>query len=499
MLWILTCAKFKGLPLPANSHHQSSSSCRGLSVPWVVYPESVEGIDKTHPEIAIFWHPTLNGQLSPSDVSKGSDKRVYWLCKKGHEYQSRVKDRIKANGCVVCSNRKVIPGVNDLVTLYPELAAQWHPLKNGRKDPTKSLGGQSKIWWKCDLGHEWAVTVWSRVYFKTGCPVCSNQVPWSGFNDLLTTHPELATQWHSTKNGKLKPSEILAGSPRKIWWKCDLGHEWEAACSSRALMGVGCPVCSNKQIVSGVNDLASRHPEVSRQWDFEKNFPVTPDKVAPATSKSFWWICGEGHSWKASISSRTTKNSDCPFCGGQRAIPGKTDLATTHPYLVAEWHPTRNHGLNPTEVMAGTDKKVWWLCPKGHEWSAPPYNRKIGVGCPSCAKTGYSPSENGYIYLLSKFNEQLQQFGISNFPEDRLRVHKKNGWQVLDVLGPADGVWVAETEAALKEFFRKKGILLARDGTNRFDGYTETWDSQHVRYDSIQALLEELRSSEWEK
>ncbi len=457
----------------------------------------MEGIDKSHPEVAAEWHPTLNGNLSPGDFSKGSDKVVYWLCSEGHSYSSRVKDRVKAKGCAVCNNRRIIPGVNDLASQYPEIAAQWHPTKNGTREPSQLLGSKKRVWWLCELGHEWQVGVWNRVYFKSGCPFCANQRAWPGFNDLSTTHPKVAAQWHPTKNKAVAPTQILSGSSTKFWWMCLSGHEWEAACSSRTISGVGCPVCSNKKIVSGINDLATLFPRISAQWDIEKNAPQTPREIAPATSKSFWWLCDEGHSWKTAVANRTRFDSKCPFCGGQKPILGKTDLESTHPNLASEWHPTRNGALRPADVMAGTQRKIWWMCDQGHEWSAPPFNRKKGVGCPNCAIYGYTPSENGYLYLLEKENESLQQFGITNNPKDRLRTHKKNGWHLLDVLGPADGYWIAETESAFKAYFRQKGLLMNRDRQLKFDGFTETWDSSNLRYKTIEQILGDLRNSEW--
>ena len=70
---------------------------------------------------------------------------------------------------------------------------------------------------------------------------------------------------------------------------------------------------------------------------------------------------------------------------GIRAIPGKTDLATVNPTLAAQWHPTLNGDLLPSQVAPRSHKKVWWRCPTcGHEWTAMIANRSRGTGCPQC-------------------------------------------------------------------------------------------------------------------
>jgi hypothetical protein len=147
--------------------------------------------------------------------------------------------------------------------------------------------------------------------------------------------------------------------------------------------------------------------------------------------------------------------------------------------------------------MAGHEHKVWWRCSEGHEWPTQPYNRKKGVGCATCAKTGYGSGEPGYLYLLAKEEQGLQQFGISNFPNTRVSQHKRSGWEVIDVVGPADGRWIRETETALKAFFRAKGLLLPRDYRDKFDGYSESWNSTVLSFSSVNEMLDELRGSEW--
>lgn len=124
------------------------------------------------PSLAAQWHPTLNGDLTPQDVTPSSNKRVWWVCDKRHEWEARVNNRKSGNGCGICAGTRVLAGYNDLATLNPALASQWHPVKNGVLAPDEiSPGSHKKVWWQCALGHEWQARVDTRKLGK-GCPRC---------------------------------------------------------------------------------------------------------------------------------------------------------------------------------------------------------------------------------------------------------------------------------------------------------------------------------------
>lgn len=120
-------------------------------------------------------------------------------------------------------------GFNDLATLYPELAAEWHPTKNGALTPEQVLAGSEKrVWWQCGRGHAWQTSVSTRTRANCRCPVCAGRTVLAGENDLATLSPELAAEWHPTLNGALTPDMVTAGSNKRVWWQCRLGHVWRA-------------------------------------------------------------------------------------------------------------------------------------------------------------------------------------------------------------------------------------------------------------------------------
>lgn len=334
------------------------------------------------------WDTEKNLPETPSKITYGSRRKMWWKCEKGHSWKTAVFVRTGGGaGCPVCAGKIPVPGENDLATMYPEVAAQWHPEKNGNLTPQQFLPGSSRsVWWKCQKGHEWSARIKSRVS-GTGCPVCTGRRIVEKKNDLASEYPQLAEQWNTKRNGALKPEHVSPGTRKKVWWTCEKGHEWQASVVSRTSLGTGCPVCSGKKVVPGENDLATAYPEIAAQWHPEKNGRQTPQEVSPFSNRKVWWKCALGHAYQAVVASRTMGGGDCPYCSGRRVLPGFNDLATTEPVLAKQWHPEKNGTLTPRDVTAGSRKKVWWICSEHHEWKSVIYSRTGSrpTGCPVCA------------------------------------------------------------------------------------------------------------------
>ena len=343
-------------------------------------------LEMHYPNLVKEWHPTKNGKLLPSMFTPKSNKKIWWMCEKGHEWEAKISRRTSGDNCPYCSSRKVLKGYNDLATLNPELAKEWHPTKNGDLQPSDFTHKSKKmVWWLCENGHEWEAKILSRAY-GTGCPYCVNKSVNAGFNDLATLNPELAKEWHPTKNGDLTPYDVTVGSSKSVWWKCSVcGYEWQGVVSSRNC-GSGCPACLGRMVIPGVNDLATTHPDLINEWHPTKNNGLTPVDVTKGSHRKVWWRCEKEHDWQATISSRV-RGSGCPVCSGKNILSGFNDLETLNPELASEWHPTKNGEFKPSDVTPGSDKKVWWKCKVcGYEWQAVIGSRNRGRGCPECAK-----------------------------------------------------------------------------------------------------------------
>ncbi len=342
-----------------------------------------------NPNLAAEWHSEKNVDLTPSDVTAGSDKKVWWKCDKAdvHEWQATIASRNRGAGCPFCSGRRASK-LNNLALSNPELVREWHPTKNGDLTPADvTAGSDKKVWWKCTKAddHEWDTKVQERTR-GNGCPMCSGKrVVMS--NSLAFLNPELAKQWHPTKNEDVTPEKVTAGSGKRVWWKCPEGddHEWQAPPSTR-MKGVGCPYCAGIY-VSKDNCLATKNPELAKQWHPTKNGDLTPCDVTAVSGKRVWWKCpkGDDHEWSASAANRV-KSGGCPICSNQR-LARSNSLGAVNPELASEWHPTKNRDLTPFDVLPSTNRKVWWKCKKNpdHEWEAKLNNRYNGKGCPICA------------------------------------------------------------------------------------------------------------------
>jgi hypothetical protein len=417
-----------------------------------------------HPELAKEAHG-----WDPTTVIAGTGKKLEWKCKFGHTWTAAADSRNRGRGCPICSNQKVLSGFNDLATKHPELAKEAH----GWDPTTVTSGTDKKFSWKCISGHTWSTSVNGRTSGR-GCPICSNHEVLAGFNDLATKNPELAKEAHGWD-----PTNVNAGSSKILQWKCKYGHNWSASVANR-YHGDRCPICSNKKVLSGFNDLASTHPELAKEahgWD--------PTTVTAGTHKKLEWKCKFGHFWETTGHSRVS-GLGCPTCSNYKVLPGFNDLASTHPELAKE-----AHGWDPTTVIAGQRKKLTWKCKEGHTWTARSDHRSNGIGCPSCATSGFDPNQDGYLYFLIHPKWEMFQIGITNFPKVRLNTHSKIGFELLELRGPMDGHSAQELETALLRYLKSQNADLSPEHVaGKFDGYSESWTMDSYKVNNLKELID---------
>ncbi len=204
------------------------------------------------PELLDEWHYDKNVDLDPKMLSAGSSTKVWWRCNSDatHEWLSNIRNRVrKGHGCPYCKNQVTDPK-RSIATLFPQLMEEWHLVKNDALDPMKILpGSQRRAWWQCKDGHEWDSFIFSRTKNDLGCPECRGRIP-SEKNSLATIFPDVAVQWHPTKNKDLTPKSVTSKSGKKVWWKCrDCLYEWRAEIKNRTHLNSHCPMCSRDNAV----------------------------------------------------------------------------------------------------------------------------------------------------------------------------------------------------------------------------------------------------------
>jgi len=201
-------------------------------------------------------------------------------------------------------------------------------------------------------------------------------------NSLSNVNPGLAMEWDSERNGVLSPHEVTYGSKKKVHWVCSMNkdHRWKAAVYSRNI-GSGCPYCANQR-VSKDNSLAKVNPKLSAEWHPTMNEDKTPSDVLPGSRYMAYWKCKCGYEYKATVNHRT-QGTGCPSCSG-RVASERNSLSSLRPDLSREFHPTKNGCLTPNCISVFSDKEVWWVCSKGHEWKMSTARRSRIDGCPYC-------------------------------------------------------------------------------------------------------------------
>lgn len=356
------------------------------------------------PELAALWDNARNGGLQPSAVQFRSEKLVSWRCKaeRDHAWREAPASRVqklvdgsyRTMGCPFCSSHRITHR-NSLAAAYPNIARDWHPRLNGSLRPNAAPPRSNKTaWWRCAEGHIWKTTIANRTRLGTGCPYCA-RVLLAPENSLAARQPALAAQWHPSKNGDLKPTDVAScSSHRTVWWKCPVArdHEWQASTAARS-RSPSCPFCANRRLARS-NSLARRFPALARQWHQRRNGQLRPEDVIATARHKAWWKCPKGsdHEWSCRIEQRVRRKTGCPFCAGKH-VSKTNSLATLYPKVAVQFHPRRNGKLRPSEVVATSNLSVWWRCPLRHDWFAPVRERTVFArGCPVCAESGIAKS-----------------------------------------------------------------------------------------------------------
>lgn len=291
------------------------------------------------PELALQWHPTKNGDLTPEKITPGSEKKVWWFCPNvfecncPHEWVTNLNNKISNIGtkCPFCNGTS---GNNfcyhqSLEYLYPNLCLEWHPEKNGNLKPSDFKPGSStKVWWlcnksKCSCVHQWETCIFDRIR-GSGCPYCAHQ-KYCVHESLLGKFPQITSKWHPTLNGNLKPENFSLHSNIVVWWKCEnvtecgCEHVWKTKISHITSKNASsCPFCSVAPRVCCLHQsLLYKNPLLANEWCYEKNGNLRPESFTVKSGIKIWWKClvNSEHTWVAIIRERNNnKGSGCPFC-----------------------------------------------------------------------------------------------------------------------------------------------------------------------------------------
>ncbi|TDL44667.1 zinc-ribbon domain-containing protein [Kocuria rosea] len=370
-------------------------------------PSVTNRLDILHEEIAAEWDTEANA--GPPSVVATANRKAWWRCSScDHRWEAKVNRRTRdGSGCPRCAWKKNAtamsgksqgPKLRVMVSDVALMAQRYDPANALPAD--KVSAHSSKVYrWRCPVGWDHVYEAQAASVFVSPhgrCPCCAGRQP-SVTNRLDILHEEIAAEWDTEANGG--PPIVVATSKQKASWRCAVcDYRWETSVYQRTVMGRGCRLCAQRANGAARSkprpgrSLTEIAPTVAAQWHPTKNAPLRPEDIAAFSSKPRWWQCADGHEWEAVPSDRAgEKGSRCPVCTGHVAT-ATTSLAAMYQEVAEEWHPTLNGKLTPHLVLPGSAKKVWWLCPQGHDYDSTVSNRTTHGGqCPFCSgrRVGY--------------------------------------------------------------------------------------------------------------
>lgn len=430
-----------------------------------------------NPELSKEWNYTKNGDLLPSMVTPSSGKKVWWICSRGHEWLASIEHRANGRGCPIC--------LTDRRSSFPEQAIFFYLSK-----AYINTQNRYKLKQKYELDifiPELNIAIeYDGVFFhssdkvakieKAKNAVCYGEKVllvrikedknteksyierWNNYLVIITFNPEKG--YKNLQSVLMQLLSVIKEKDNNV--AVDINLERDRLEILELL----------KQ--SDVKDnLEYKCPAIVSEWNYTKNGNLCPSSFAWASNQSVWWICPEGHEYKAKISNRTVLNRGCPICAVRKRSESKHKRNVeknnfqkycyehNKEFLLDEWDIKANGGKTPAAYSTGNGQPVWWSCKTcSHKWQASIPNRIKGTGCPQCyirrrkeQKNSKPVSDdnslvrwchkNNHIELLSEWNKQRNQHPAENYTYGS---HAKVWWKC----NSCGNEWEAEIKARVR-------------------------------------------------
>lgn len=367
-------------------------------------------------------------KICPEEVGTGSKKKVWWRCKKGHEWQATIASRNHGNGCPVCANRIIIPGDNDFATKNPDLLQDWDYSKNEFLPTAISPGSSKRVHWKCNkCQHEWSTPVSVRAIRGVGCPKCSShrhtsfaekaifyyfsqidvnaienyRAAFLGSSELDIYLPDMnigieydGSFYHQRVSRDIRKDNLCKrhniklyrirepGCPKLNSSSICIDKHGESSRSLdkcieqliRLIFGENTIEINTEKDRVGIfslidfqdirNSLNNKNPSLAFEWNYEKNGNLTPNNVSSKSDKKVWWKCNKCNNEWEATIASRSQGNGCPFCCNKKILEGLNDLGTINPVLALDWNYDKNTNLAPKDIASNSGKKVWWKCNK---------------------------------------------------------------------------------------------------------------------------------------
>ncbi|MEN2468108.1 zinc-ribbon domain-containing protein [Ornithinibacillus sp. JPR2-1] len=304
---------------------------------------------------------------------------------------NRIKEMVNVDvdNMAILAQIPPIEEKDSLADLFPDISKMWDESRNYGLLPINFKAySNHKAWFICDKGHPSLVQINSKANGH-GCKVCKGQVATEEYN-LELLFPEIAKEWNHDLNKGTPDMYLPFSNEVKIYWDCPkCKSTYDKMINERTGGRENCPYCAGKR-VNETNCLSTTHPQLVKEWDYDRNGELTPERITKGSHDKVYWICDKGHSYPAYVYRRAGKNgTGCKTCyelygrRSARKVKRENSLAVKKPELAKQWHPTKND-KSPYEVGVSARIEYWWFCEKcGHEWEASPNSRR-SLKCKSC-------------------------------------------------------------------------------------------------------------------
>lgn len=287
--------------------------------------EAVYNVAITNPEIVTVWDFDKNSRNIKTVLPYERGTEFWFKCKKGHSFKKSMFNMIRCvnsrfQGCPECL--RLERESNLVVNKGKDILKFWDYSKNKENPENLTLWSGGEYNFICEKGHSYSSSL-GHVYRSiteshgrvSGCPYCANKII-TYENSFAGRFPEKVKYWDMEKNKGVKPEEVAFHTEVKYWFKCDEGHSyfvqpWSVGTSNFA----GCRICSGKEVIEGVNDLATLYKDlVDKFWDYDGNI-ISPREVTRQSTKIVSWLCINcGCSYYQRIDSRINCVGYCPSC-----------------------------------------------------------------------------------------------------------------------------------------------------------------------------------------
>ena len=349
-----------------------------------------------YPNIAKEWHPSKNGKLNPNDITPYSNKKVWWICERKHEWKTSIDKRSSRNqGCPICRSQTSRPELY----IFSEFSTIFQKVEHRKK-----IDGMEVDIFIDDLniGIEYDGSFFHKSKLKKDLSKRKKLMKKVHMINIREHPLESITKndilWHRSNEYHPLVMKILENFLKSDF---DL-HKSEK--SIKEYLNEASPrneIFFNEMVsyLPGPlpsESLVAKFPKIAQEWHPTKNGELKPHNFSHGSTWKAWWLCKEGHEWNAAIANRTPsssrKGNNCPSCNKYSSIVRvKNNLKSNFPKIAQEWHPTKNGELNPNLITKRSGKKVWWLCERSHEYQATVANRTRNIShstkknnCPYC-------------------------------------------------------------------------------------------------------------------